>query len=253
VRAASHQKVLFRTWGREGSNLRPRDYESPALTTELRPLAASLTYVVETALSPRSPDSRWRSGIAVRPEATQALSVSASGLEECCARSSKLCFVDGGVSCCRLRSTAPELRKSIRQSRARHLMSHGTPEHQAPREQSSCTSTLSTRMATKPAMRDRTTPCSTRSERSVQPCPSLSRRVMALRPTLERNSTQSQHGCLLEALDSDPEAAVEEAKEMERILKRAEVAPARVYHGDGVASWARASTDSSRAVESVRG
>src|SRR6185503_265168 len=24
-------------WGREGSNLRPRDYESPALTTELRP------------------------------------------------------------------------------------------------------------------------------------------------------------------------------------------------------------------------
>src|ERR1700689_4475363 len=27
------------SWGREGSNLRPRDYESPALTTELRPLA----------------------------------------------------------------------------------------------------------------------------------------------------------------------------------------------------------------------
>jgi hypothetical protein len=25
-------------WGRKGSNLRPRDYESPALTTELRPL-----------------------------------------------------------------------------------------------------------------------------------------------------------------------------------------------------------------------
>jgi hypothetical protein len=24
-------------WGRQGSNLRPRDYESPALTTELRP------------------------------------------------------------------------------------------------------------------------------------------------------------------------------------------------------------------------
>src|SRR5580698_6047404 len=27
-----------RRWGRQGSNLRPRDYESPALTTELRPL-----------------------------------------------------------------------------------------------------------------------------------------------------------------------------------------------------------------------
>ena len=26
-------------WAREGSNLRPRDYESPALTTELRALA----------------------------------------------------------------------------------------------------------------------------------------------------------------------------------------------------------------------
>src|ERR1700688_1412930 len=25
-------------WGREGSSLRPRDYQSPALTTELRPL-----------------------------------------------------------------------------------------------------------------------------------------------------------------------------------------------------------------------
>ena len=25
-------------WGRQGSNLRPRDYESPALTTELLPL-----------------------------------------------------------------------------------------------------------------------------------------------------------------------------------------------------------------------
>jgi hypothetical protein len=27
-----------RAWGRQGSNLRPRDYESPALTTELLPL-----------------------------------------------------------------------------------------------------------------------------------------------------------------------------------------------------------------------
>ena len=27
-------------WGRQGSNLRPRDYESPALTTELRPHGA---------------------------------------------------------------------------------------------------------------------------------------------------------------------------------------------------------------------
>ncbi len=28
-------------WAREGSNLRPRDYESPALTTELRAHGAS--------------------------------------------------------------------------------------------------------------------------------------------------------------------------------------------------------------------
>jgi hypothetical protein len=29
-------------WGRQGSNLRPRDYESPALTTELLPLGWSM-------------------------------------------------------------------------------------------------------------------------------------------------------------------------------------------------------------------
>ena len=29
-------------WGRQGSNLRPRDYESPALTTELRPRATGM-------------------------------------------------------------------------------------------------------------------------------------------------------------------------------------------------------------------
>ena len=28
-------------WGRQGSNLRPRDYESPALTTELLPRGAT--------------------------------------------------------------------------------------------------------------------------------------------------------------------------------------------------------------------
>src|SRR5271169_5254413 len=32
---ASRLRVL--RWGRQGSNLRPKDYESPALTTELRP------------------------------------------------------------------------------------------------------------------------------------------------------------------------------------------------------------------------
>ena len=35
--------VLPILWGRQGSNLRPRDYESPALTTELLPLAGVLT------------------------------------------------------------------------------------------------------------------------------------------------------------------------------------------------------------------
>ena len=40
-RTDAHRKrtfVLVTWWGRQGSNLRPRDYESPALTTELRPL-----------------------------------------------------------------------------------------------------------------------------------------------------------------------------------------------------------------------
>ena len=32
-----HPNQYMITWGRQGSNLRPRDYESPALTTELRP------------------------------------------------------------------------------------------------------------------------------------------------------------------------------------------------------------------------
>src|SRR5262245_26913920 len=32
-------------WGREGSNLRPRDYESPALTTELRPRSNTFVYM----------------------------------------------------------------------------------------------------------------------------------------------------------------------------------------------------------------
>ena len=31
-------RATSRWWGRQGSNLRPRDYESPALTTELLPL-----------------------------------------------------------------------------------------------------------------------------------------------------------------------------------------------------------------------
>jgi hypothetical protein len=31
-------KLWFHRWARQGSNLRPRDYESPALTTELRAL-----------------------------------------------------------------------------------------------------------------------------------------------------------------------------------------------------------------------
>ena len=31
------------SWARQGSNLRPKDYESPALTTELRALAATTT------------------------------------------------------------------------------------------------------------------------------------------------------------------------------------------------------------------
>lgn len=33
----SRTDLRKQSWGREGSNLRPRDYESPALTTELRP------------------------------------------------------------------------------------------------------------------------------------------------------------------------------------------------------------------------
>ena len=40
-------------WGRQGSNLRPRDYESPALTTELLPLGwsfDSLIWVIQSAI-----------------------------------------------------------------------------------------------------------------------------------------------------------------------------------------------------------
>jgi hypothetical protein len=35
---------LGQKWGRQGSNLRPRDYESRALTTELLPLTWGFTY-----------------------------------------------------------------------------------------------------------------------------------------------------------------------------------------------------------------
>src|SRR5215510_9625936 len=35
--ACSRERGGRDVWGRKGSNLRPRDYESPALTTELRP------------------------------------------------------------------------------------------------------------------------------------------------------------------------------------------------------------------------
>jgi hypothetical protein len=40
------QKFL---WGRQGSNLRPRDYESPALTTELLPRVHPIRVLDETA------------------------------------------------------------------------------------------------------------------------------------------------------------------------------------------------------------
>ncbi len=33
---------FFHLWARQGSNLRPRDYESPALTTELRALPGTV-------------------------------------------------------------------------------------------------------------------------------------------------------------------------------------------------------------------
>src|SRR4249919_3498897 len=42
-------------WGGWGSNPRPRDYESPALTTELPPRAAARGYVLVGQL-------RWRAG-----------------------------------------------------------------------------------------------------------------------------------------------------------------------------------------------
>ncbi len=43
---------------------------------------------------------------------------------------------------------------------------------------------------------------------------------------------------LLEPLDANADEAVEHAKEMETILERAEIDLPRVYHGDGIASWA---------------
>ncbi len=43
---------------------------------------------------------------------------------------------------------------------------------------------------------------------------------------------------LLEPLDADPEAAVAHAVAMERVLEAGDVAIERIYHGDGIASWA---------------
>jgi uncharacterized protein (DUF849 family) len=43
---------------------------------------------------------------------------------------------------------------------------------------------------------------------------------------------------LLEPLDADPDAAVAHAMAMEQVLDAGSVAIERIYHGDGIASWA---------------
>lgn len=43
---------------------------------------------------------------------------------------------------------------------------------------------------------------------------------------------------LLEPLDADPDAAVAHAKSMEQVLDAGSVAIERIYHGEGIASWA---------------
>jgi uncharacterized protein (DUF849 family) len=43
---------------------------------------------------------------------------------------------------------------------------------------------------------------------------------------------------LLEPLDSDPDEAVAHARAMERVLELANIRLPRIYHGDGIASWA---------------
>src|SRR5664279_2872041 len=50
-------------WGRQGSNLRPRDYESPALTTELLPRASDFDPVLVQSPCPGAlPDVREGTG-----------------------------------------------------------------------------------------------------------------------------------------------------------------------------------------------
>ena len=44
-------KLWFHRWARQGSNLRPRDYESPALTAELRALLCSRSVSLVLALN----------------------------------------------------------------------------------------------------------------------------------------------------------------------------------------------------------
>jgi hypothetical protein len=48
------EKLPLNWWGRRGSNPRPRDYESPALTTELLPL------VSRSGLPPIGGTSGWQ-------------------------------------------------------------------------------------------------------------------------------------------------------------------------------------------------
>jgi uncharacterized protein (DUF849 family) len=43
---------------------------------------------------------------------------------------------------------------------------------------------------------------------------------------------------LIEPLNSDPDEAVAHARAMERVLDLADIELSRVYHGDGIASWA---------------
>ena len=50
--SANREPQEIEWWARQGSNLRPRDYESPALTTEL---LALLTYLCEQLLLTREP------------------------------------------------------------------------------------------------------------------------------------------------------------------------------------------------------
>ncbi len=70
---------MLKRWVRQGSNLRPRDYESPALTTELRTRCEVSVYCL--AATRPADDGVWGSVRSERPQVASAMAgASATGV-----------------------------------------------------------------------------------------------------------------------------------------------------------------------------